>query len=170
MFAEQIAFLTGADSPLLKLDQRNKTAISNYQNWKKVVSSNLNEVLEFRRLVNDANGVEQNIAERQRNLQQMEDELATAVSTKDTLQEENDEIRQLLDESKRWAEAGSRLATKRAQVNEKQEDLTMTSGDSQGRDIKTVERELQERMKKKDDYGTKVRLQACFICRRRNPM
>ena len=97
-----------------------------------------------------------NIAEIERILSGKSLELEQARSRRDELQIEVDELRELLDASKRWAEAACRIAEKRMQVNQKKDDLSMSIADIGGRDLRTVEQEVAERLEKKDNLSNHV--------------
>lgn len=155
-FVNQMAILAGENSPLLKQDERNKAAKGYYQKWRKIVGENMNDVLDYRRLVNEASELSLNIAEIERILSDKNLELEQASSRSDELQSEVDELRELLEASKRWAEAAGRIAEKRMQVNQKKNDLSMSIADIGGRDLKTVEQEVAERLEKKDNLSNQV--------------
>lgn len=156
-FTDQLKKLGGMESILLKADERNKTARSLYQNWRKVVSENMDDVLDYRRICKETTNLDKNISDLDKSLQQLSDELNQATDTKNNLQAESDEVRQLLEDAKRWAENASRIATKRLQVNDKQISLSVTSGDLHGRDMQTVETDLEERMEAKEKHSNMVR-------------
>jgi chromosome segregation ATPase len=155
-FVDQMAILMGESSPLLKTDERNKAAKGYYKNWRKIVAENMNDILDYRRLVNEARELELNIAEIERILSDKSLELDQARSRSDELQLEVDELRELLESCKRWAEAAGRIAEKRMQVNQKKDDLSMSIADIGGRDLKTVEREVADRLEKKDNVSNQV--------------
>jgi chromosome segregation ATPase len=137
----------GENSPLVKPDEKNKTSRSHYQQWCKIVSENMNGVLDYKRLANEASALEQNVEELQGVLSEKTQELDQAKNSNTDLQTEC---------SKRWAEAAGRIAEKRMQVNQKQLDLSMSNADIGGRDLKTVEKELQERVDKKEMHSSQI--------------
>jgi uncharacterized phage infection (PIP) family protein YhgE len=163
-FTDQLKKLGGMESILLKADERNKTARSLYQNWRKVVSENMDDVLDYRRICKETATLDKNISDLDKNLQQLSDELNQATDTKHNLQAESDEVRQLLEDARRWAETASRIATKRLQVNDKQISLSVTSGDLHGRDMQTVEADLEERMEAKEKHSNMVRNRTIGCC------
>jgi DNA repair exonuclease SbcCD ATPase subunit len=146
----------GENSPLVKPDEKNKTSRSHYQQWSKIVSENMNGVLDYKRLANEASALEQNVEELQSVLLEKTQELDQAKNSNTDLQNEVDDLRDILECSKRWAEAAGRIAEKRMQVNQKQLDLSMSNADIGGRDLKTVEKELQERVDKKEMHSSQI--------------
>ena len=100
--------------------------------------------------------MELNIADSERILSGKSLELEQARSRSDEQASEVDELRELLDASKRWAEAAGRIAEKRMQVNQKKDDLSMSIADIGGRDLRTVEQEVAERLEKKDNLSNQV--------------
>jgi chromosome segregation ATPase len=121
----------------------------------------MQDVLEYRRVANEANELEQNtrdlestVSENTRNLDGVKDK-SSGLNTEVT------GLRDLLDASKRWNEAANRIAEKRMQVNQKKSDLTMSHSDmGGGRDLKTVERELADRMEHKEQFSDQASAQS----------
>jgi len=155
-FQEQLKFLGSDDSPLIKLDETSKIARANYQRWKQIVSDNKNDVMEYRRLVNEANDLEGVIEELASTLSEKQQQLEQADGELSDLQNKVEELREYLDTSKRWTEAASRIAEKRMQVNQKQTDLSMSSSDFGGRDLKTVENDYAEKSERLSQYMDKI--------------
>ena len=157
-FVKQMDFFMGETSPLLKQDERNKTARTYYQKWRKVVAENINEILDYRRIVNEANDLDLNIANIESILSEKMRELERCRSRHDDIQTECRDLRELREASQRWAEAAGRIAEKRMQVNQKQLDLSMSTADIGGRDLKTVEQDLAEKLEQKDQQSNHVRI------------
>jgi hypothetical protein len=119
----------------------------------------MQDVLEYRRVANEANELEQNtrdlestVYENTRNLDGVKDK-SSGLNTEVT------GLRDLLDASKRWNEAANRIAEKRMQVNQKQLDLSISHSDMGSRDLKTVERELADRMEHKEQFSDQASTQ-----------
>jgi chromosome segregation ATPase len=120
------------------------------------VSDNKGNVVEYRRLVNEANDLEGVIEELGAALSEKQQQLEEAESENSDLQDKFEELRNYLDTSKRWTETASRVAEKRMQVNQKQTDLSMSTTDIGGRDLKTVENDVTEKSEKKDQYMDQI--------------
>jgi hypothetical protein len=93
-------------------------------------------------------------------------ELDQARGNTSDLQTEINDLRELLEATKRYADAAGRIAEKRMQVNIKQHDLSVSNADIGGRDLKTVEVELAERMEKKDQYANQASNEEGSLSRR----
>ena len=157
-FLRQMAVLEAGDSPLLKLDERSKTSISHYQEWAKVVSENMDEINEYSRMAKEASELDTRIMELEGKLEKVNKDLNKALEQKEDFQRDNDEHRDLLDNAKRWAESANRIAEKRIQAIHKKEDLSMSmaSGTSDGRDLRTVERDFQAKFDEKEALNAKI--------------
>ena len=156
-FDDQMKILMGEGSPLLRLDERNKSARSNYQQWRESVSANMNDVLDYKRTANEINDLEKNLTELESVLESKTNAHQDAQDKCSTLEMEVGELRELLETTKRCREDATRVSEKRMQVNQKQLDLSMSNADIGGRDLKTVETEMAERMETKDKYSSQVR-------------
>ena len=183
-FDQQLKFLSSDDSPILKLDERNKVAKANYQKWKSVVSENSNDVQEYRRLANEVTELEASINELGKSLNEKQESLKQAKDDSDDLTKQVDGLRVSfvfnqvhslfmleadlclrclhtqthLDGANRWAEAASRIAQKRMQVNQKKADLALNSQSFGDRDFMTVQRDVESKSEEKDQYSDKVSL------------
>jgi len=56
-FQNQMKFLLAAHSPLLKLDERNKSARLNYKQWQQIVANNINDIFEYQRITNEVDEI-----------------------------------------------------------------------------------------------------------------
>lgn len=148
--------LVSDESPLLMLDDRNKTARNNYTAWKMSVNDNLQQVLEYRRMANEVNDLEKNVRELEHAFADSTRELNDAKDHVADLESQVASIRDLRDSARRWAESASRLAGKRMQVFQKETDLHSATADTRGRDLRTVENELNERNEKREQHINQV--------------
>lgn len=155
-FKNQMKMLASEESPLLTLDERNKTARANYAEWKEIVSEHSPAILEYRRIANEVNDLENNIHELNKGLGQTNNQLDDIKETASDIESQVSSLRDLLDSAKRWAEAASRIAEKRMQVNQKQDDLSMNTADTDGRDLQGVEREINEKTDQREQHTNQV--------------
>lgn len=149
--------LRGENSSLLQFDERNKAARSNYARWKSVVSENSQAVLEYRRIANEVHEMDSSLLQLDRAISESTQQLHDAREKASESESEITPLRELLDAAKRWAEAASRIAEKRMQVRNKTSDLSAATIDAKGRDLETVEREINERTEERERYNNKVR-------------
>ena len=151
-------FFESPDSPMLKRDSDSKEVISKYRNWVQAVSDNVDALLEYARLANDDSDVERRISELEGNIDNASKDLSSAQEDEKDYQILTDELRELLDNAKRWTDSASRIALKRRQTIHKRDDLSMsmaTGSTSDTRDLKTVE----------NDYAAKVEEKESFLAR-----
>jgi len=156
VFLAQMKLLGSSDSPLLKLDSRNKVARKNYTQWKQLVSANVNDVMEYRRVLEEAKGLEKAIDELQETLNDQTRRLNDAKENVSEIETQTNALRDLVDSVKRWCDAGQRIADKRTEVAQAQDNLQHISGDAGGRDLKSLERDLREKQEQKEQYTNQV--------------
>lgn len=125
-----------------------------YGDWRKIMWDNSSDFREYDRLQKEGTAVESD-------LQRLREEMATqktnVAEQKEKTNEcrlEVDEARDLVDSCKRWAEDASRIKDKRMQINQKNDELTVSA--TSGRDLKTVEKELRERTDEKEDAISQI--------------
>lgn len=153
---KQLRMLSSDQSPLLEPDEQNETSQSKYRRWKDIVAEHSQEILEYRRIANEVNDLETNIAALEDGLSESTSQLNDAKESASDIETQVASLRELLDSSKRWAEAASRIAEKRMQVNQKEIDLTISTGiDTKGRDLAAVERDMHDRQEEREKYTNK---------------
>ena len=156
-FERQMKLLASSKSPLLRLDSGNKVACANYSEWKKAVSENVNGVLNHGRISVEVKALEKRVSQGEDELGQLNRSLESTLGKRDDLQVEVENLRELLEASKRWVDAGNRVAEKRRTINEQKMELSMSCTDFGGRDLKVVESELNARLESKEQHSNQVR-------------
>ena len=151
------------NSVLLEGSDADQAAINSYTQWKDVVSKSLPGTSEYRRLANETKGLKSDIDEMTIFVNQKNAELDNLASQAKSLEEDVQESRGLLEQTRQFAGAASRIAEKRMQVKQKQLDLSASAADIAGRDLKTVERQLKEKISGKDNNSTKVSVPFCIL-------
>ena len=151
------------NSVLLEGSDADQAAIDSYTKWKDVVSKSLPGTSEYRRLANETKGLKSDIDEMTIFVNQKNAELDNLASQAKSLEEDVQESRGLLEQTRQFAGAASRIAEKRMQVKQKQLDLSASAADIAGRDLKTVERQLKEKISGKDNNSTKVSVPFCIL-------
>ena len=142
------------DSPLVEVDEtaaeKHKEMKEKYTKWRKTLSDYSSDFREYERLQKEH-------ASSETELQTSLDEIATLKSNLAKLKDksterrnEMNEVRDLVESCKRWAEDAHRIKDKRMQINQKNDELTMTATTG-GRDLRTVEKELQDRGDSKEE-------------------
>lgn len=121
-----------------------------YEKYVKTLRNNAFQFSEYERLQKECSTVETE-------LQQLRDELSTQQASLSDLKSKStdrhtelDELRDLVESSKRWADDAHRVKDKRMQINQKNDELSLSTAVS-GRDLRTVEKELQKKVESKEE-------------------
>jgi chromosome segregation ATPase len=162
-FKKSMAQLKSSQSVLLQTDkekvEKDRTAIANYQRWRKTVSECMGDVLNYTRMEGEANDLEKTVADDEKELATAEKELQDLNNNSADLKKELEELRGLADISKRWNDDASRIATSKGQVRMKEDfsvNMSMSTTLSGGRDLRTVEADLERHQAQKDKLNDQV--------------
>jgi DNA repair exonuclease SbcCD ATPase subunit len=163
VYAESIKMLADPEkSPLIKVDPvklaQDKAAKKNYDRWRKTVTQKMHDVAEANRLENETKQLSKSVKDLEIEITDLSSSLANIDSEKEAVQKEECELKKLLDASKRWSETARAIESKKSRISQKNEDLTlsMTASTIDTRDVRTVERELDEKREEKDLYMSKI--------------
>lgn len=126
-----------------------------YEEWRKSLNSQMEDLRDFRRLREEKVRLEMA-------MEQQSDDLSTFTTTliqhkegATAIKTELDELKELFDACKQWSGDASRISEKRMQIDQKKHDLTLDTA-VDGRDLRTVEREIAEKMEEKDSFMNKI--------------
>lgn len=146
-------------SKLLNIDhaavEKFRTEKSTYQRWRKVIEDNVDDVRDFNRMNDEWTEVETAIERLQADLDHHQ---AKANDQNELLVESQpaaDELRGLVDAAKSWSDDANRIADKKIEINQKLTDLSATTAHT-GRDLRSVEREMNDKMEDKDNLTNKI--------------
>ena len=163
VYAESIKMLADPEkSPLIKVDPvklaQDKAAKKNYDRWRKTITQKMHDVAEANRLENETKQLSKSVKDLEIEITDLSNSLANIDSEKEAAQKEECELKKLLDASKRWFETARAIESKKSRISQKNEDLTlsMTASTIDTRDVRTVERELDEKREEKDLYMSKI--------------
>ena len=157
--------LKGEASPLLKVDERSRNAQANYIKWKDTVSEHSQAVLEYRRIANEVHDAGATVRQLEIELSDFSGQLNDAKDTLSDLEKETASLQDLFDSAKRWYEAAGRIVEKWSQIRQKTNDLSISTVDAHGRDLETVEREMNERIEEREHYNNQVSWDECMDAR-----
>lgn len=150
-------------SPLIKVDpeklQKDRAAKANYERWRKAVSQCIADVGEHQRLLNECKTLTQTVSELESAVGELDQELTgTLQANQAEAQSKVDELRNLTQNIQRWVDHANQIASKKLRVSQKHNDLTMsmTALDSGGRDLRTVERDLDQKRDEKDTLNKRI--------------
>jgi predicted nucleic acid-binding Zn-ribbon protein len=150
--------LYSSESPLLQGTEEIEVTRDKYAGWRDTVSARCHDVLEYRRLANEVKSLETKVGDMEEKLLDSCRQLQNDKSSAEDLVEEVDKLRSLLNSANHWAEDARKIATKRTQVKEKEIDFAITGGvDTRGRDLQTLQREMDQRQEEREQLNTKVR-------------
>jgi chromosome segregation ATPase len=132
--------------------QRDRSSKINFERWKKTVAQSLGEISEYRRLLIEIQSTSLTIKELENAVSEQEQDLLSLKSERADIQTELDDLRHFCDCTKRWIVDAGRIASKKIRINQKNDDLSMsmTAVDSGNRDLRTVERDIDEKREEKD--------------------
>ncbi|KAL7578370.1 hypothetical protein ACA910_012772 [Epithemia clementina (nom. ined.)] len=147
------------DSSLVKTADADVAVYNNlkarYEEWRQFLNEKMEDLRDYRRFREEKLKLEIS-------LEQQNDDLATFQATltghKDnakTIQAELDELKDLLDACKRLSGEASRISEKRMQIDQKKQDMTLDTAYAD-RDLRTVEREIADKMEEKDGFMNKI--------------
>ena len=118
---------------------------------------NMNSALDYRRLAQEADELRTREGEAEKFLSTKARELDEAEVTRGDLQGQVSEARTLLENSRNWQAAAQRISSKNADVDLKEMELSGTNTASTDmRDLKTVEKDIAEKLERKDRLSNEV--------------
>jgi chromosome segregation ATPase len=146
-------------SKLLNIDhdaiEKFRTEKSTYQRWRKVIEDNVDDVRDFNRMNDEWTEVETAIERLQADLDHHQAKANDQNGLLVEAQPAADELRGLVDAAKRWSDDANRIADKKIEINQKLTDLSATTAHT-GRDLRSVEREMNDKMEEKDNLTNKI--------------
>ncbi len=152
--------LASEQSPLVKVDERNKASKAKYIKWKEIVTENTDAIMEYHRITKEVHDLATNTTDLENRLSDSMRQLDNAKEAAGDVETQVESLRDLLDSAKRWSEAAVRIAEKRMLITQKEEELDMSIGvDTKGRDLMTVEREMNDRIEEREQHTAKVSTQ-----------
>jgi chromosome segregation ATPase len=136
--------------------EKSRAAKANYQRWRKAVSETMHDVLEFNRLTTEVKDIDVVVHDIEQEVAAHQSELDGLSATCSELLTDADELRDLVDSTKRWTEDARRLSRKKMEIGQKQVDLSISTSDMTDRDLETVEDDLSKRTAEKDELMNKI--------------
>jgi DNA repair exonuclease SbcCD ATPase subunit len=136
--------------------EKSRAAKVNYQRWRKAASETMHDVLESNRLTTELKDIEVVINDIEQELAARQSELDGLTATCSELQIDANELRDLVDSTKRWSEDARRLSRKKMEIGQKQVDLSISTSHITDRDLQTVEDDLSKRTAEKDELTNKI--------------
>lgn len=147
-------------SPLVKQDQsraaQNLQAQKNYENWRNLVSSGMNDWLDNKRITLELESLKEVISRDEGELKIEEEKLKEAKEKLLSEKEDVTELQQMLEVLKHLKTDSEKLVTKRRQIDSKQDELALMAPSSEGKDLRSVEREHREKTERKDMLGGEI--------------
>lgn len=126
-----------------------------YKGWRASIGKLADDLRDFRRMSEEAKALEQEIQDARKECQTIQTTLTQQKKQTAKLQAEVDDLRNLQDTTKRWADDASRIKEKRMQIGQKNIDLSVSQAGA-GRDLRTVEKEMADRMEQKDSHMNNI--------------
>jgi DNA repair exonuclease SbcCD ATPase subunit len=126
-----------------------------YDDWKKVVYESSDDVREHQRLQKECASAETALQELRDEISSNQESLSKQKSELTERRDEMDELREFFDSCKRWVEDAHRIKEKRMQIDQKNDELSLSTAVS-GRDLRSVEKELTARTAKKEEHVNEI--------------
>lgn len=169
-------------SPLIKQDQtragQNLQAQKNYENWRNlgkldqmeiiyifmfillmnpfIVSSGMNDWLDNKRITLELESLKEVICRDEDELKNEDEKLKEANEKLLSEKEDMIELQQMLEVLKHLKTDSEKLVTKRRQIDSKEDELALMAPSSEGKDLRSVEREHREKTERKDILGSEI--------------
>lgn len=150
MIKDPVPLLAGAGA---NTDQyQNDKAL--YQKWRSLVFDSAVECRNY-------NVAKTTLNESEKNVEKFEEQLQAAEAAVDEKREESvdafnvDQLRELAHLMDRFKQDATRIAEKKGMIQDRQQDLK-DKGYNGDRDLSTVERELKQKMEKKDELSSRI--------------
>jgi len=116
----------------------------------------MNDWHEFRRISHELEGVEKVIDGKVQDEDGLKNDLRLEKSKESRLEQDQVDLRQILDVSRRLADEAGKIARKMDQVVAMRRKLSLSAPSAGGRDLRTLELELTQKMQAKDDLSAYV--------------
>ena len=123
--------------------------------WKKAVSDNMSDVRDLLRLTKESKELEKDVKELEAAVIELQQSTKAQKSEVDDIQLEGNELRDIVDASKRWTEDARRIAEQKVLIEQKRLDLSILNP-NQDRDLRTVENEFSALMEEKDKFTNDI--------------
>mmetsp|Transcript_6676 Transcript_6676/g.9616 ORF Transcript_6676/g.9616 Transcript_6676/m.9616 type:complete len:1419 (+) Transcript_6676:37-4293(+) len=155
VFGDNINLLSDPlNSPIVKMDQsrlqKSRSAIRNYENWRTTISQNINDCLDYKRIMLEIEGLESTMEERETQSKELQAEINHTTETHTDLETDNMELQQLNDFARRLRDDAIKIADKKRQILSKQEDMALIAPSADGKNLRTLESELTSKTEEKD--------------------
>jgi chromosome segregation ATPase len=156
-FKNQMQILVQPQSPLMTSNQNKANQLraqkQKIQNLKKVISDNMNDLLDFNRCADESSKLGGSVPNLKRDVGTCQMQLNNLKDTRERLAMEVETLRKLMDTGNALWQDATRLSAKKIDVEEKLKDEETSVGTGSfldTRSLATVESELFDRLKKKD--------------------
>lgn len=120
------------------------------------IEKSMEDLNDFRRLTGEETDLEKSIKKLQEEIVRFTSTLKEQKEHKDDAQGEIDELRLLIDLTRRWSDDANRIVRKKVSIKQKQCDLDAVSNTDTTRDLTTVERALSKCQDEREKLVTKT--------------
>jgi chromosome segregation ATPase len=136
--------------------EKSRAVKADYQRWRKVVSETMHDVIDWTRMSTEAKDTELAISDIEAELATYQNDVSTSQSSIAEMQTEEQDLHNLVDSTKRFAEDAGRLSRKKMEIFQKKSDLSVFAGNCADRDLKQVEKDLNKRQAEKDELNNMI--------------
>lgn len=133
------------------------------QNMKSFYNNALKKAGELKGGLRDIERIKAEVSDVEKDAKRLQSEVSQCNEDLKSLETERDvedaalgDIQSLSETVRRWVDDASRIAEKRAEIHQKKLDLSAEAGSVDGRDLRTVDREILEMREEKDNLAAKI--------------
>jgi myosin heavy subunit len=138
-------------------EEQYRATLDKYQRWRKVVSERMDDLRDYSRMTSEAAELEKETSRLQDDIGHYQATLKDQRGKEAEVLSEKQELDTLAIAAKGWSGDATRIAEKRMQISQKNLDLTATATATDNtRDLRTVEREVDELSEEKDNLSNKI--------------
>jgi chromosome segregation ATPase len=151
------------NSPLLQMSKEivnsARAAKKNYQTWRNSINENMSDLMEHNRITAELGGLEATVNELEASVASHQAQLDALNDERIETQNEANDLRSLVELSKRWMDDAGRVSSKKLRISQKNADLSLSvtsATNTNNRNLRTVERDIELKMEEKDTLMSKV--------------
>ena len=122
------------------------------------VSQSINDWLDYKRIANEIEGIQETIVVEEEDLQSLKAEHSSVTKKNNTLKINCSELQQLQNVAKQFRNDAIKVSDKRHKISQSQNELSMMAPTANGKDLHTLERDLTKKSEDKDSLMNSITL------------
>jgi len=155
VFQQQIDNLSHPEnSAIIQMDQNNaqlnRSAMRNYENWRNIIASNINDWLDHQRIADEIEILKATVAIDEDTLSSENAKLEEATDDAENQKEKHSNLLQLQDLVRRLRDEFNKIVNKKSQIATRKEELRLIAPRASGKNLRNTERDYNSKMEEKD--------------------